>query len=620
MSSHTRCIALAILLAVPASAQLTPYRSIPVSAAQQTHLEATIISIREPSVVHSFSTFTKDWYDLAVSTSASIHGYDSHVIIEDGMQLYGFGSRECVYRPLALSAPNPNFVSAPMATWLTAVIDGNDVHFFSAFTGDWASVSFTNPPNVSVDKHVALATDGTLTVGYSAVYGTTVALGQPGVISVQAAGYAGYAEDGTQVHLYSSTRHQWTSVAGGAGTRIMAPTARAATIVLQDTQGYRFWSAYTNDVRSITTTGGEMVYPSDHATLILDGNTAYAFSSARGTLTTQTFQNAPVVSATSAYYQIIDDGMDRYAFSGLRGAFAAPFTYTFPSVLYTHALSSAAVTEEFSPAGTHFYSALANAWLVGPTVSGASISLTYGGAALTDPSGSLYGYSALHHSLTRQNGVVPTQTFQFGGNFCAQDDDLLWAWNAQIPAWRMQRTSAPVTNLRLHHQAIIAEAGNDIYFYGTYDDRWTHVALSAPPSSIDRADQLGFVDTGTEVYGFGGSGQTQAQSVFPEFYRVLNRSSRADWNVAGEPGAFAALILGGQSTYLPLQGLGMLYVDPATAGVFPLPNLPSVGCLDISFQVPAAPYFAGVMISGQAAILPPGGNPYLTNVHRVMIF
>lgn len=621
----SHCLALAILgTSAPVLAQIPSYASLPVSPnPNRIFLEATIAVVHDGAQIHTFSTFTKKWYTLPLaSASPQFFGYDDHVIVEDGMRLWGLGTRQGVYRPIDLSAPAPNVLSAPAPTWLSVVIDGNDVHFFSAFTGTWATASFSSTPFASIDKLTGMASDGIDTYAYSAHFGTIVPLGTAGVTSVRAAGYCGYAESPNEIHCYSATRNTWAHLPATASSIVATPTLRTGTLLIQDPTTYRFWSAFTTQAVSIPRSGAELINLQDHASVVIDGTQTYAYASATGTVTARTFATSPFVSTFSSYHFVLDDSTGNLAaFSGVTGGYAADLPAASGANVLSHPLSAATAVQDLGTGDVDFYSAMTNRWTRAPHTPGGTISITYAGGVLLNPAGGMHGFAAMHDSFTTMPSIIPTNTYQFGGNFAAVSGARIDVFNPQLPAWRTQLTSSQPTSLILHHAAVMAQAGNDAYFYGTYDDRWTHLAFPNTPFTIGRSDELGFINTGTAVIGLGASGQTTNLAIFPEFWRVLTRGSRTEFHIAGEGGAGAWLILGISPANIPIPSIGTLLIDLATAVILPLAPLPAVGTLPLSFTVPGGPEFQEQMIHAQSLIWSPGSpNPYLTNVYRSVVY
>ncbi len=573
--------------------------------------------IQEPGQIHVWSTMLKRWFALPVSSSAQFYGFDDHVLIVDGMQLNEFSTRFGRFETVQLNAPGPVVLPAPAPTHLAVAIDGNDVHVFSAMTGTWSTVHMTTSvSHASIDKLVAVVSDGNQTYGFGAQTNTPVALSTTGVTAVEAHGYGGYAMSGGQIHLFSGTRDSWRTEPFGTSDTVETGTLRAGMLVVHDATTYRFWSALTDDVASITVSPSAMLTLGDHASVLVDGSMVHAFSAPAGTLSTRLF-NAPAVAASSAYFVLIQDGADLHAFSGPRATWSV-LTGGASGNLVTNALSSSAVVQDANGVN-HLYSAVKSTWSATSPISGAVPYLTYAGAVIADPAGGLYGYSALSDSITPLPGVSPSAVYQFGGNFCAQSGTRLDVFNPQLPAWRTAVTPVPATNISLHHQAVIAQAGNEVWFYGSYDDRWSRIVLPSAPTSTSVADQCGYVNAGDTVCAFGASGQIQNQAIFPEWWRLLTRGTDSTWNIVGEPGALPILILGFGPANIQIPGIGRLLVDPATAATAVLQPLPLLGATAVRLAVPDDPSLSGLELFAQAAIVR-GDAIYLTNAHRSVIF
>lgn len=176
-------------------------------------------------------------------------------------------------------------------------------------------------------------------------------------------------------------------------------------------------------------------------------------------------------------------------------------------------------------------------------------------AAVVGAMGGLVGFGALEGTFTALPGVVPDAVFQFGGNVCLRAGTALHVFHAQVPAWRTQITTQPAS-VQLHHAALLALAGNEVWFYGSHVDRWSHVTLSTAPSALVASDDCGFVQDGTTLYGFGATGQVSAVANHPEWWKVLQRGGPALWTLVGEPGAASVLFVGDASAAIAVPPLG----------------------------------------------------------------
>jgi hypothetical protein len=603
------------LLCAPLFAQLPAHQCITTGTVTRTFVEATIVVLQEPDRIHTFSTVLKQWFTLPVSGGAVFYGYDDHVIIVDNGQAHGFATRHGVFQSVPL-ANAPVVTGAPAPTWLSVLTDSTTTHLFSAFTGTWSSVTFGTTPTTSVSKLTALVSDGAQTFGYSAAFGTLVPLPVSGVTTVLAMGYGGCAESPGQISFFSAPRNSWRTTASSPTATLSAPPLRAATFLLRDGTNYTFWSALTDSLASLSTSGAETVRYADLATVVIDGTQAWGYSAATGNLHLST-TTAPTLLASSSYWALLADGPDVLAFSGMRGTWS-----TLPngaaSTLTTNALSASAVLVDGSGVA-HCYSSVTGQWHHSVAMSAPVVHSTYAGAVIRDPALGCFGFSAMHGTFTALPGVTPTRIVQFGGNFVCETANQLHVFNPQLPAWRSQAIAGPTGVLRAHHAAVVADDGASIYFYGTYDDRWTRLFVSGLPSDLQPSDECGFFTLGNSACAFGASGQLSNEAIFPEWWRVLSRGSKSTWHIAGEPGALPLLALSTASGNTVVPGIGRLLIDPNAAVTLFVPPIPLVGTTKYEWQLPNVAAAQGLTLHAQAAILKAQGI-YLTNVYRSTIF
>ncbi|MCA8970161.1 MAG: hypothetical protein KDC95_10270 [Planctomycetes bacterium] len=598
-----------------ATAQLPTYECIEIGTPLRTYVESSIIVVQESDRIHAYSTFLKRWFTVPVKNGAQFFAHDDHFVIVEGNDVTAWTTRFGTFHTLKL-ASNPNVLTAPNPTWVSVVVEGQNVHFFSAFTGTWATAAFAGTIQAGVDKVVGMATDGSKTVAYSAHHGNVVALpsSYAAVSTARAAGYGGYALSPGWIHFYSGMKNVWRSEMSRNGT-VVAPTARASTIAVQDTGGYRFYSAFTDSVASVAVPSTATLDYGDHTSVVIDGATVHAWSSAQGSIQTRSFVS-PTVFGRSSYYVLIADGADLDAFSGMRGSWST-LSGGAKGSLFNHSLASSAVVQ--MPGDVFcFYSAMRSSWIATPVLPGGQAYITYAGGVVTTAS-SMYGFASMSGAVAIEPRTPTGRVQQFGGNFVAECGSELVVFNPQLSEWKAFPHVGPLKTLKAHHGAVIADNGVNLYFYGTYDDQWSVLTLASPATGIDAADECGYFTSGSHVCGMSASGQTSNLATFPEFWRVLSRGGVCTWHVAGEPGALPILIAGVRGAKLTLPGLGILRVDPTLAVTGVLPPIPLVGSVKVDLPLPDDASLNGLELHAQALILR-GQQAYLTNVYRSMVF
>lgn len=615
MNTHHRTfLTIALLGHALAIAQIPAAASLTTHNVTNTFIESSIVVVQESDVLHAFSAVTKRWYSLPVSASATFAGRDDHIVVVDGLQVHAFSSLRGTFTPLPATLVAPQVVPSAAPTHLSVVVDGSTAWFFSSATSAWSAQPFAATPQVAVDKQVGVASDGNLTVGFSAGYGSLVPLTAAGVTMVGANGYCGRAQSPGQLHCFSGPRNTWHSEPLAATANVVPPSARAAIVATSDNGNFTLWSALTDTVGTIVASPNALLSYGDHAALVIDDPFVYAFGSATGVVDLQLIPGA-ALNVRSGYWATIQDGNDLRAFSGLRGTWA---TLVGGAAMtgYANALSAAALFVDASATAVHAYSSVTGQWHTSPALSGPTVYSTYAGGVVVD-GGGLLGFAAIDGSFTPLAGETPTRVVAFGSNWTCESATGLHVFNPMLRAWRSHAKGGAIGTMLAHHGAMVAEDGFSAYFYGTDDDRWTQVLVGSSPV-LDRADHCASLRVGDTWVAFGGDGACTNESNFPEWWRVLSRGSKTSWFVAAPPGALPLLLLGTAGLDLQLPGIGHLLVDPASAGTFLMaPTL--VGTSRIEWTLPDSPALQGLDLFAQAAILD-GNGLYLTNLIRSTIF
>lgn len=604
-----------LLSAAQLPAQLPSTDCITTTTVAQSFLEATIIVLVEPNAVHCFSTYTKKWYTLPTSNQATITGHDDHVIIVDGTNAYGFATRFGRFQQITLNG-GPTVSGGGGPTHVSIVVDGTTANFFSDLTGSWSSVTFAAQPTIAVNKLVAVATDGTQTVAFGAHHATPNVLNASGVTSISAAGYCGEAFTPGFVHFYSEPRNRWRTEPLSPTATVNNLSARTSIVTIQDGSDYTMWSAFTDTVASVTVSPSAALSYGDHAVLILDDPLVHSFAASQGTIATQSLPGASI-AARSSYFVLATDNVDLHAFSGMTGTWS-----TLPGgatgTVYTNTLSSTAMVISSTAQVCNCFSALTGQWHTSPPLTAPVPYSTYSGGVIADPAG-LIGFSAADGSFTLLPGEVPTRTVSFGGNWGCESSTGLHVWNPMVPAWRSHSTFGPVGTMQAHHAALIAQDGISVYFYGSYDDRWTQLNVGTT-ATIARSDELGWINVGNTYCGIGASGQCNNDSTFPGFWRIMTHGSLTRWYVTAEVGSQPVLALGTNSANLTIPGVsGRLLVDPQSAVLALMPPVPLSGPSVFQWALPDNPAIVGIRLHAQAAIVK-GDGIYLTSVYRSTIF
>lgn len=612
MTNHKRFTVAAALVCGAVPAQLPDWVSYPVANPLRSFEEAHILVVQDPGSVHVFSTYTRRWASLATtSPSAQFVGYDDHAIIEDGAAFYGFAVRYGTFVPLQTTSSSPYLATLTSSSYLSVVVDGNDFHAYSPFTGQWSTLHTSAPGPISDAKMAAVFSDGATVYGYSPVFGQFVPLQTAAPVTAAAAGgYSAYATDGVAHYAFSGVRNRWTRLPSAAIAAVTVGIGRHGYVILSEGVNVDLYSGITGESTHITCNQPPSITRAEQIVVLQDGSDTHVWSTITNTIGTLTTASPPQVTATQ-YFAAVLDGVDLHLFSAPKGAFAPALRGN-----WTTSYSDSVALASAGDGANMAYSALSNRWVAGPRGSFGS-TLTQNSVILLDGAGFLHGFSARTDTwATVATGQVDGSVFH-GSSYCARAGNDLYAFNVRHGHWAHTTTSSPA-RLTTKRETVLADYGAEAQAYCTWSDHWAPVQLASVAVNVRVSDDSALVQDSNGLHGFGGSCQVSTLALYPEWWRFMTRGTRCPVYVAGEPGAGAILVLGFDATALTIPGVrGQLGIDPSTALVVP-GVVPSQGMLVLPMNIPNVRALAGLTLQTQALIVPTTG-PYFTAVFPTTI-
>ncbi len=591
-----------------AAAQIADWSTFP--AGSSTQIEQSLVVVPNGNAVSVFSAITKSWATVVGLTGVPGRTVlNEHLLVRDGALFYGYsprtGSFQAIYTsPTAYVAPN-----LTPQTFYSAVVDGNRLHVFFAFTGQWQSYTFATAPTITTGRFCALVTDGSTTWGISSYFGTLVQA-PAGATPVRADGNMAFASDPNTLFGFSAATNAWQSLAVTGTPSITIGNNQPTVAAIQDAVTISLFSGHRGTFVTLPAASSSTVLLERELALVVDGSTVHAYSGLTGTAAVLQAAASPTVTMQQMF-ALIDDGTGVTAYSATTGTFAAP------EVLPSAALQTSAQIAVAAIAGVPIaaYSSMRNRWDPVPMIAGASSYQNAVALVLVDPAGGVWGWSQrgagwIHEPSAPIDTVVvgscppgtPETIFLRSGN-------TLLTFNPRTEAWRSVTTMQPATLVRAHYQAILAQDGSNAYAFSIWNDRWSVEPLATGYVGGTAQVQAAYVNDGTWIHAYGGFGQLSLLGEYPDFYRAATSGMPLRQDITGEPGSLVLLAasIGAADINLPF---GTLRIDPTAMVQLMLASLPNSGVMSYTFPVPDV--LPGTEWFFQAAIFGPSGL-YLTN-------
>ena len=600
-----------LLLANATTAQLSRWTDLPLPngvVPSQLDGQGKLVTYRENNVLRAYSAFTRRWHTLAIGPNATIRLHNDCLLVQDGTQWTAFSAWTGQAAQLTVSAMaqyrNPG---GHQNDSILLVTDGNSVHAFSCFEGNWVTRQVAAAYDVAVQRHVAVLTSGSLLGGFDAYTGTwhdiTVTTA-PTYLSCD--GSAGLAIETNTVHGFSALHRSWQSASIPPG----AALSRADDLALfYDATQMVGYSAVQGrfEVSPIGTTTAPRI--ADLLTIAETPLGLVAFSAPRGVFSAPLGPNTARVTLGTAT-AIIADGSQVTGYSAIHDTAAM---IAVPSVTEsaTNVVASAIETTNTPP---WCFSALTGSWYQAPNdaVPGPP-SLTMTSALLSATSGA-YAFSA------RSGNFVPLSTTApvLIGNSqsavgLAWDNASLHAFDARSDTWRsVTRTSSaqPIVQIWRVNMQIID--GPTVHGFGAYCGTWSSQTLSEAFSFGQANSESSRVATATHLLAHSPLPSLLAYSQFPEFRRPQPTGSTARFALH-LPGGGTGIVAGGNlaSAPTPIAGLGDLWLQQPMATLL-IHALPAQEHALFDLTIPFVRSLVGTQWAFQALSIPQSQGPGLT--------
>lgn len=577
-----------------------------------------LVVAQQQDVLHVFSAATRRWHAHPAPGAPAVRVANDWVLWRDATGFTAFSSMRGTFEHLGASTSA--FVVNPTNQRndsIALVRDGSQLHHFSGFDGRWRSRSVGTNAGVSVQRHVAIVSDGNLLGGLSAF--------APGWVDVQVAGpatmlsadgTAAVALAGPTVHGFGAADATWSSAA--------APSL-GATFVRSDD-----WALWHDGVTALAFSGLQGGFTStvvgavtelaiqEDLVAMRSGVAVHLYSpvTASWTLAGLGLQGTLRTATTVA---LMADGTSLQAYSALRGTLA-PLTLDSSA----EALSAAVVAALPRAGGPPWlFSALLGQWVEAPADVQSSLPFLATQSALLPTATGWRAWSARSGAAVAHAGPGTPVGNPNSAVAALVDAGHVHVFDARRDVWiEVPRTSPAATpTLQAWRTTLVGHDGPLAVGYGALSGRLETTALPEPAQGVTASSECGVVMTAHTLLAWSSAPEVAPLAQFPEFRRIQPVGSACEVQVQLGTAGTAFLAVGTLAPVpLPLPGLGTLLLDTASAAVLACTPDPGETRHVQVLHVPAAPQLQGSRWWLQAVVLPAAGpgQPWLTGGAELM--
>lgn len=593
-----------------AGAQHGPWSSLPASGATLQN-EQSLVVVTLGNTVFAFSAFTKNWAAVTgVYGPLSRTLLNEHLIVRDGSVFHGYSPRTGGFTALAASAGATLATNSNAQTFSSAVIDGNRVHVFFAFTGQWQTYTFPSAPSVTMGRFCLLIGAAGTTYAISDFYGTLVPA-PAGATPLRADGNMAFATAAGQLHGFGAGSNSWSTLNVAATPTIAIGNTQPTCASIRDGVTTAMFSGHTGTFATLPVSPSATVTLERELGIAVDGSLVVGYSGLLGTQAVLPMAAPPVVTMQQMF-ALVDDGTGVTAYSGTTGTFATP--YVDPAAAIQTRAQIAVAFVGSNPVAA--YSSMRNRWDPVAVAPGSAAYMNAVALVTVDPAGTVTGWSQRGSGfVTATTGPVDAVTV--GTNppntpetIWLRAGNTMWTFNPRTEAWRSVTTAAPASLIRAHYQVILAQDGTNAYGFDIWNDAWSVEPLIGGYVGGSGQVQSGYVNDGTVIHAYGGFGALAMLGEFPDFYRAATAGMPLRHDVLADPGTFVVLLASVAPAYAVLP-FGTLLIDPNVMATLMIATAPPSGVLTHTMFVPSGA--TGTEWFFQALVLGGPSGLYLTN-------
>lgn len=563
----------------------------------------------------AWSSHTRKWRGVSHSPQATLRIANDWALVQDGSSWLAFSSMRGVWSRLtpATSAAVVNPASQRNDS-LVLVRAGNTVHAFSGFSGRWVSQAISATASIAVQRHVAVAADGTTAWGLGAfdMQWRSVALPSTGTRPT-ADGFGGSVEAGADAFAYSAQTRAWSSarLPGGALQRFAAGDVQiwiGGPIALA-------YSAMRGSFANQTTGAGSPTVLVDRQLASVATASGVSFFSAPLASWTRTSIPSSALQSLNATLAILTEANRVHAYSALSGSVATR-NVAVTAVQTTRALG-ACLDQSGKPL---LYSAMSGTWSDAPANALARPAALVAHAALVETSAGFSAYSArtasfVPLSLASGASVLANPATSILG---VSDAQRLYVFDDRSLRW-LSRGRATTQVPAVWRTVLMGDDGSQLVGFASQTGRFETRPVPANGGySLRASSELVTALHSKGIWAFSATPDFLTAAQFPEFRRIFVIGSVLPIYLSA-PASSAVLPLLGARRSSQATPFGLLDLDLATLTSGAPIAIGSEGVFAGEIPIPNQIALRGAEIAWQAFVLPPQGSPYLTRSAQTSI-
>ena len=569
--------------------------------------------------VHVFSAATRRWLSRPVTAPVTIRNTHDWLFIDEGTRLTALAASRGVFETINVSN-SAQVINQPAGRndGILLVLDGATLWSFTGFVGRWASRSIAAGATVAVQRNVAIVADGQDLLGMSGLYGDWVPRRASATITATGVGdTVGWASDGRDAFGFSAIRNAWASEPLPASA-LSAPAAERDVAVWSGPTGLLAFSGVRGAFDRVTTGVLATVELRDHLAHAASPDRIlhwmFSVPQARWTFLPT---SGPATALLGEAVALLPSPGLLHAYSATTASFAPPIPTA--SALAVNATVAAAVTAGGNALSV--FSAITGAWHPAPAAASPTLPLlARNGALLSDAATTTsWAFSARSgRFVPRANAGSPALHVDAGSALLAVEDDAalavfeprreIWLDTPLTPADR------PLT-LRIWRTTLVATTPRDAIGFGAGNGEIERVPTPSTVTDLFASSEVGVARTTAGVLCYSPLADVHTPFQFPEFRRMHSRGATVGIDLVGAAGARFGLVLGlPDARATPLPGLGRLTLGTAWLVPIDLGTLDTTGGAHRALPVPDLPSLGGLEVGLQAVVVPTVGSAYLSRM------
>lgn len=573
---------------------------------------AQTIAVRDGAALHAFSPATANWQGVTLLGTAAHQQHHRMLAVREPGSVVAWSSWRGLFAARPVGSGAAIVGPARLDDDVLLVVDGNQLHAFSAFAGTWSTRSL--PPNATVlARHAtALLYTDQLASGFDPYREQWHDVGLQGTPSAnQLNGHAILLEAAGELHAFSAHAGRWTTTTSPIASPVLASGWDFAVASGGDTAVA--YSAVTRTLATLSVPVSSTQVQGGSVVMSTPGS-AFAFSAATGFWSALPSQSQFYgASAELAVFTTPDPARPWVVFNAATGATSS---HTQSIATLTNGL--AAATQPAGPASV--YSAFTGTWIPLPASTTGPTSTWFDLCGIVRPTGSKNMVNARTGRLTP--AATASAAYQTAGSAGAFVLEIAGA-TLRVFDTRTDRWLAVPPGLGIRQvttNVLLAANGTAAAGYSALTGRMSTTTLPEPLLSTIASQSVGAVRTANHVIGFAALPANSSPFGWPEMVPSCGLLTTYHHQLRLEPGSAALLGIGTRaSAPTPIAPFGDLWLDTTAISTTLLASAAGELRRTLALPIPALAALRGSEWFVQSLVLPAVGTPFLTDPNQLRI-